>query len=142
MEQSQDLIEGTLRGSVESGTVEVTGKSLDEIADQLSAFMDDFGKVGRERLPRRGAFGLPENASQQGAGRGVGVRHVELAITLYAIWIEHFVNRALANALMRLGHGSDISTPLVRGVSLALKTTALWRIAGPGPRSARRIGSS
>lgn len=128
-EKSQDLIEDVLRGSVESGTVEVTGKSLDEIADQLMVFMGDFGKatendVRVEVLSDYRKTLLSKAQAEAEAG------HVELAITLYAIWIEHFVNRALANALMRMGHGSDISTPLVKGVSLALKTTALWRIAG------------
>ena len=84
MEQSQDLVEGALRGSVESGSVEsgmveIAGKGRGEIANQLSVLMGDFVTAAESNVQAVTDYRrtlLSRAQAEAGAGHG------ELAITL------------------------------------------------------------
>jgi hypothetical protein len=57
----------------------------------------------------------------------------ELAARFYAIWLEHFLNRALTSALRRKGYSSEYIVPLIRDLRLRTKAFSLWKIADLPP---------
>jgi hypothetical protein len=59
-----------------------------------------------------------------------GASNDYITVTLYAMWIEHFVNGMIIRALERKGFSLQISRPLLRELRLQTKASALWEIAG------------
>jgi hypothetical protein len=59
----------------------------------------------------------------------------QIAVTLYALWIEHVVNGNLMAGFQRKGYDPDVINLLIRRLNIEEKTTKLWRAAGFEPLS-------
>lgn len=57
----------------------------------------------------------------------------ELALTFYAIWLEHVVNGLLKVGLSRQGYSEEVIKPLIKELGLRTKMSSLWAIAGLTP---------
>jgi hypothetical protein len=57
----------------------------------------------------------------------------EIAITLYATWLEHFINGLLALVLDRRGLPPATTKSLLRELRLPTKASALWQVVGLPP---------
>lgn len=109
---------------MESGLVEIGDKSLDEIMEDWAAVVIATpGEYFHTVIDHRD--GLLERAGGEADGG-----HLELAVTFYALWIEHTVNASLISGFSRRGYGSQVIDPLIRELRLQTKITALWSIAG------------
>jgi hypothetical protein len=124
------LHEYMFRGWVENGRLEIKGRTSAQIIDDYDRLVHEYhdqltsGEVDFLSTTdhRSTLFDEARKAAEDA--------HYELAITLYAVWLEHFINGTLKLAFHRLGHGEDISVPLIKELRLATKVTVLWKIAG------------
>jgi hypothetical protein len=57
----------------------------------------------------------------------------DLYVTILAIWIEHWLNKVIATATMRLGHDNDVIVELIRTAPMQAKLGgSLWKLLGLG----------
>jgi hypothetical protein len=128
---SLDLVTGMLefmfRAFVEDGEIEIGDRSSQDIFQEFEAIakeiVEDGGSHLRTAIDHRD--GLLDRAKGEAAAE-----HGEMAATLYAIWIEHFVNGIITRIFERLGHGDDVAIPFIKELRLATKVTALWQLLG------------
>jgi hypothetical protein len=126
-----DIVTGALevifRTVVEDGEIEIGDRSPQDIFQQFESIAGEIVEGGggflRTAIDHRDS--LLDRAKDEAA-----VGHGEMAATLYAIWIEHFVNGVLTRAFERMGYGDDVIIPLIKELRLPTKTTALWELAG------------
>lgn len=121
----QGIFEYLFREYVESGRIEVGSRSPEEIFADFKEFSREItvSRPLKEAIDYRGTLlGEARKSAQDG--------HYELAVTLYAIWAEHFVNGILVRGFERLGHGEEISVPLIKELRLPTKASALWMMVG------------
>jgi hypothetical protein len=120
------------RDLVESGQIDVGDRPTQEILDEFWAHLDEFltdmkAMVANEEdnlhleLDYRGT--LLSYARQE-----ANIGHDEIAVTFYALWIEHTVNGCLIRGLQRKGYGPEIIKPLLREYNIKTKITALWHV--------------
>lgn len=122
----QRTLEYILRGSVESGEISLEGKTPDEVLSQLRDIVDSVIESNGENLFTSIDY---RSTLLDRATAETDADNCELAVTLHAIWIEHFVNGLILRAFERMGHYEIISLPLIRELRLQTKITALWSLA-------------
>lgn len=128
LDHAQQMVELVFRALVENGEIEIGDRSPEEICEQFDEIINDVIDSGGLRAGRDYRETLLDRARAE-----VEVSHDELATTLYAIWIEHFINGMLIRTFERMGHDTEVSTPLLRGLSLQVKAYALWAVVGLPP---------
>jgi hypothetical protein len=125
------IMECVFRSFIEDGSIIIEGQSPDEIILEYKALTAHM-LVTEAELRH-----TPDHRSV--LWRRAKDEYVngspEIAITFYALWIEHEVNGDLVAGLQRKGYGLDIINPLIRELKLKTKITALWHIAGFEPLS-------
>src|SRR5215472_16797378 len=123
---AQALVENIFRALIEDGEIEIRNKSTGEIVEEYLGKIDDIirGEHGLNYIGDHTETLLDRAQAEAEA------EHYNLAITFYAIWIEHFINGVLIRALERAGHDRKVGSQLIRELRLATKATALWAIAG------------
>jgi hypothetical protein len=126
---AQGIIEFMLREAVETGRLEIGDRPITEIMSDFDTIIGEFiseydedSAILRSSIDHRGI--LLRQAREATAGR-----HHGLAITLYAIWLEHFVNGMITRAFERMDYEEEVCAPLIRELRLPTKATALWRIS-------------
>jgi hypothetical protein len=121
-----------LRSYIEDGSIKVGERPPEEIVNEAKSLAreiaDENVELRRVRDHRLTLLQRAEDEAAQGS--------IELAITLYALWIEHTVNGYLIFGLQHKEYSLDkVINPLIRDLSLRTKTTALWNVAGFEPLS-------
>lgn len=115
------------RSFVENGIIEVGNRSPSEIIEDfkeavLEAAEEDPGWPALVVDHRDLLLENAKRAAESGS--------LEIAITFYALWIEHTVNGNLINGLRRKGYDAEVVDLLLRKLDLETKFTVLWRVAG------------
>jgi hypothetical protein len=125
------IVEGVFRSFIEDGSIIIGDQSPDEIileCKALAAHMLASNTELRRITDHRSILWLRAKDEYVNGSP-------EIAITFYALWIEHVVNGNLIAGLQRKGYGLDTINPLIRELKLRTKITALWHIAGFEPLS-------
>ncbi|WP_133061622.1 hypothetical protein [Streptosporangium minutum] len=123
-------LELIFRSYVEDGSIEVSDRAPEDI-------MEDFHEILRgivsasegERTEFWPSFDHRETLRQRAAQEAANGDD-RIAITLYATWVEHFVNGMLSQAFQRKGYSTKFILPLLRELRLPTKATVLWELAG------------
>jgi hypothetical protein len=125
----QGVIEFMLREAVETGRLEINDRTPQEIIvdfdSMLGEFLEKFTSdpsIFRSSIDHRSSLLREANEAAER-------EHYELAITLYAIWLEHFINGMITRSFERLGYYEDISVPLIKELRLSTKAVVLWKLA-------------
>jgi hypothetical protein len=123
------IAEALFRSFIEDGSIVIEDQSLDEILLEYKALMAHMQTAEQEfhRIPDHRSILWKRANSEHSEGTP------EMAITLYALWIEHSVNGSLVSALQRKGYDLEIIDLIIREVNLRAKITKLWHIAGLDP---------
>src|SRR5215472_415291 len=117
---------------VEEGSIEIGNKTADELYAEFRNYIAGnlpFYEEGEElSVAFDFRYQLLERANhEEDSG------HYALALTFYAIWLEHRVNGMLTVALGRKGYLDEVIKPLIKELRLKTKMSSLWAIAGLSP---------
>jgi hypothetical protein len=123
----QGVVEVIFRGLVEDGTIEIGNRSIAEILEDYKRMADEIIDDGGEAL--RGVVDYRKSLLERARAEAEEA-HDEMAVTLYAMWIEHFINGMLTRAFERKDYEMKVVMPLLRELRLQTKASALWAIAG------------
>lgn len=130
LEVVQGIFEVCFRGLVEDGGIQVARRSAEEILSDFEVIIrDDFVIGEAEIIPVTDHRDSLLDKARIEASTG----NYELAVTLYATWIEHSVNGILIRAIERMGHGAKVGTQIIRKLDLPVKVTAFWELVGLPP---------
>jgi hypothetical protein len=118
---------------VEEGSIDVANKTVDEVycefrvfvAEESSLRVEDGGDLRVAFDFRNELLAQANQAAQDG--------HHGLALTFYAIWLEHVINGLLITALGKQGYSEGIIKPLIKELKLRTKMSSLWAIASLTP---------
>jgi hypothetical protein len=122
---ANDLLEAIFRSCIEAGLVQIEEKSPSEIVNEFKDLMHQAIASGRDiSLITDHRDELLERAKREASGGNLNV-----AVTFYALWIEHAVNGILIDGLRRKGYDKTVIDPLIRELKLSTKLTALWQVA-------------
>ena len=121
----QSVFEFMLRDVVEAGIMEIDDRNPEQIVYEftekalnvLRASNDFYAAV--DHRPTL----LDRARSEAQAGND------ELAVTFYAIWIEHFINGILTRAFTRMEYDAEVFLPLIKELRLHTKASSLWALA-------------
>ncbi len=111
------------RTLIEDGSIEIAGRDPVDIVEEYKAIILKGGIEWRGIRDHRDTLLTRARAEAE-------ERHDEVAVILYATWMEHSINGILVLAFEREGHTAEVVTPLIRELRLQTKASALWRIAG------------
>jgi hypothetical protein len=119
--------EGCLINFVETGLIEIGNRDTEEI---LVDFTRILARVYENSNPESRTITVDNRDFLLGqASSAASKDEPELAVILYATWIEHFVNGLLLVALGRQGVSPGSRRALIRELRLLTKVTALWELA-------------
>jgi hypothetical protein len=130
LELAKGLLECIPRTEVEYGRIEITDRSAEAI---LAEFVDNLQTVvdQSEAADIDFRFTIDHLGDLLERARIEAVENrEEIAITLYATWLEHFINGLLIRTLSRRGLEYARFKTLIRELRLATKAGALWELAG------------
>jgi hypothetical protein len=125
------IAEALFRSFIEDGSIIIEDQSPDEIILEYKAHLAMMFAEDTElhHVPdhRSNLWRRAENECDNG--------DPQIAVTLYALWIEHVVNGNLMAGFQRKGYDPDVISLLIRRLNIEEKTTKLWRAAGFEPLS-------
>ncbi len=123
------ILEYVFRSYVEDGSIEINEKPSEQIINEYKSITQELiaGEVELRHTSDHRQHLLERAEAEAGSGSA------EIAVTLYALWIEHTVNGNLIYGLQRKGYDLETINPLIRELRLRTKITALWHIAGFEP---------
>jgi hypothetical protein len=135
MKLAADLLENIFRYEVHNGSIAIDDRSSERIV--LEFLYDlrlavDSRKEQNESLDYRYAVSFLDSILERATIDAESGKD-ELAVSFYAIWLEHFLNRALTSALRRKGYTSKHIIPLIRELRLRTKAFSLWKISDLPP---------
>ncbi len=127
-----DYLDDLFHHLVEERSIEIGNKTADELYVEFRKFLKENAPIYEKGEEVAVAFDYRDDlltrADQEGEGG-----HYALALTLYAIWLEHKVNGLLIIALGNKGYAEEVIKPLIRELKLKTKMSSLWTIAGLTP---------
>jgi len=125
------IVEALFRSFIEDGSIVIEDQSPDEIILEYKAHLAIMIAEGTE------LHHVPDHRSTlwQHAESECDNGNPEIALTLYALWIEHVVNGNLTAGFQRKGYDPDVINLLIRRLNIDEKITKLWRAAGFEPLS-------
>jgi hypothetical protein len=127
---ARELFEVVFRSYIENGAIEIGTRSADEIIGEFREVISD--DVAQPDFEWRPIFDHRAKLLERAAAEATD-GDANIAATLYATWLEHFVNGILALTFLRRGYNESTITPLLRELRLPTKASALWEIAGLHP---------
>jgi hypothetical protein len=125
------VAESVFRSFIEDGSIIIGDEPPDEIILIYKALLVEMlaANVELHRIADHRLLLLERAKDESASGTP------EIAITFYALWIEHVANGNLVAGLQRKGYDLDVINPLIRELKLRTKLTALWSMAGFDPLS-------
>jgi hypothetical protein len=127
LEVVMGMLEVFFRSFVEDGEIEIGVRSSQDIFRQFEAIANEI--VEGDDIPFHASIDHRDGLLDRAIGEAAA-GHAEMSATLYAIWIEHFVNGIISRMFERRGHGDDVALPFIKELRLVSKVTALWRLLG------------
>jgi hypothetical protein len=125
------IMEALFRSFIEDGSIIIEDQSPDDIILEYKALLA-LMLAEETRLQR-----IPDHQST--LWRRAESEYVngalEIAVTLYALWIEHVVNNDVMIGLQRKGYDPEIIDLLIRRINIEEKAVKLWCAAGFEPLS-------
>jgi hypothetical protein len=126
LQVAQGIFEALFRSYIEDGSIAIEGRDPSDI---IMEFRAEVAKIVSGETELRGV--RDHRDTLLAAARAEAEkRRDEIAIILYATWIEHSINGMLALAFERKGHAENVINPLMRELRLHTKASALWKLAG------------
>lgn len=122
------LLESVFCSFIEDGTIEVGDRNSSDI-------IAEFNNNITQALSRGATFDFyphvdhRDDLRTQAASESTDTGNHYIAVTLYVIWVEHFINGMLDLQFVRLGYDWGFTKPLIRELKLTTKATSLWHIA-------------
>lgn len=123
-----EFFESYFRSYIEDGSIPIANRSVSEI-------MSDFDAAIAELLEESESDGIKIHATLdyratilERAATEASNGSPQIAITLYATWLEHFFNGIINLSMIRRSYSPKSITSLLRELRIPTKATALWEI--------------
>jgi hypothetical protein len=125
------IMESLFRSFIEDGSIIIKDQPSDDIILEYKALLALMlaEETRLQRIPDHQPTLWQRAESEYAKGTP------EIAVTLYALWIEHVVNNDVMIGLQRKGYDPEIIDLLIRRINIEEKATKLWRAAGFEPLS-------
>jgi hypothetical protein len=139
-ELATDVLRDIFRSMIEHGSVDVGDRPADEVIDDFWHLMADLRRGATDyETPKWSSTVDFRKSLRERAAVAAAEDDQWIAVTLYATWLEHFINGLLVTTLGRQGLSERTVKALIRKLDLITKATALWEIAELPPLSEEQL---
>ncbi|WP_152563897.1 hypothetical protein [Actinomadura welshii] len=123
-----EFFESYFRSYIEDGSIPIANRSVSEIMSDFDAAIAELLKESQDGGHEIHATLDYRSTILERADTEAREGSPQIAITLYATWLEHFFNGIINLSMIRRGYSAKTVTSLLRELRIPTKATALWEV--------------